>query len=105
MNIEKLEKYLVDKEIIAKFSHYRSGNLYYTIKLDDEIYQFIIETVKIDYIIPLQTEEDCGIEDEQEIIILSEDLGDIYFEKEMSGTDLVIWIKKSIISKNFIKLK
>jgi hypothetical protein len=108
MDINEIKKDLYRSKNMAKFSHYISGNLYYTVELADGIYQFIIPTV------------DAELKDEQHwpeggmgiITIqvktgkytLSEDLGSTSFEKEMRGSELIRWIQKSISSNDFIKV-
>ncbi len=99
MDINEIKKDLYRSKNMAKFSHYISGNLYYTVELVDGIFQFIIPTIEVDYIEPLEDGED-----EREIIKLSEDLGSTSFEKEMRGSELIRWIQKSISSNDFIKV-
>ena len=99
MDINEIKKDLYRSKNMAKFSHYISGNLYYTVELADGIYQFIIPTIEDDYIEPFEDGED-----EREIIKLSSDLGSTSFEKEMRGSELIRWIQKSISSNDFIKV-
>ena len=95
----QVKKDLYKSKAMAKFSHYVSGNLYYTIETLGDKYQFPISTIDVDYIEPL----DEG-EDEREIIILSEDLGTTSFEAEMKGSELNRWIQKAIEKDEFIKV-
>lgn len=46
MEKNEVKKYLYrNRELMAKFSHYVSGNLYYTIQMEDGVYQFPISTI------------------------------------------------------------
>ena len=106
MDINEIKKDLYRSKNMAKFSHYISGNLYYTVELADGVYQFIIPTVEVKkehYVedmgdgLSVGRMKDNGIK-------LSEDLGSTSFEKEMRGSELIRWIQKSINSNDFIKV-
>ena len=84
MNANEVKKDLYKSKNMAKLSHYVSGNLYYTVELEDGIYQFPIST----YNYPT----------------LSEDLGTTTFNAEMKGSDLNRWISKAIDKGEFIKI-
>jgi hypothetical protein len=96
MDINEIKKDLYRSKNVAKFSHYISGNLYYTVELADGVYQFIIPT----------TAEDTDATNRlgRSLLYLSEDLGSTSFEKEMRGSELIRWIQKSISSNDFIKV-
>ncbi len=47
MDKNEVKKDLYKSKVNAKFSHYVSGNLYYTVELADGIYQFPIATIEI----------------------------------------------------------
>jgi hypothetical protein len=100
MEKNEIKKYLYKKkELMAIFNYYLSGNLYYSIQLEDGVYQFPISTVETDYIEPLEEGKD-----EREIIKLSSDLGITPFEKEIKASLLNRWIDKAIDNGVFIKI-
>jgi hypothetical protein len=92
----EIKKDLYKSKNMAKFSHYVSGNLYYTVKLTDGIYQFPIATVE-GYNADINGDKYYEIK-------LSEDLGTTTFEKEMKGSDLNRWISRAIDRDEFIKI-
>ena len=100
MNANEVKKDLYKSKNMAKLSHYVSGNLYYTVGLEDGIYQFPIATV--DELIYESVISNTGI---KQLCILSEDLGTTTFESEMKGSDLNRWISKAIDKGEFIKIK
>jgi hypothetical protein len=106
MDINEIKKDLYKSKNMAKFSHYVSGNLYYTVELIDGIFQFIIPTVEeIRLMVGGFEEMDGPADAEYETMIkLSSDLGSTSFEKEMRGSELIRWIQKSINSNDFIKV-
>lgn len=130
INANDVKKDLYKSKVNAKFSHYTSGNLYYTVELADGIYQFpisTIETMAIDRVInkKLYTEIDEAGEEEKtheefyKILYieseengyeeataskLSSDLGTTSFFNEMKGSDLNRWISKAIEKGEFIKI-
>jgi hypothetical protein len=102
MNELEVKKQLYKSKAMAKFSHYVSGNIYYTVELEDGIYQFPISTVdeKTEYF----PSEDGGDELEFEYTQLSEDLGTTPFYAEMKGSDLNRWIAMAIKADEFVKV-
>lgn len=102
MNEMDVKKDLYKSKAMAKFSHYVSGNLYYTVKLESGVYQFPMSTVenKIEYSLA----DDGGDELEFEYIDLSSDLGTTTFYAEMRGSELSRWISMAIKSGEFIKV-
>ena len=90
INVNEVKKELMKSKVNAKFSHYVSGNLYYTVELADGIYQFPMSTV----------EKVFGSSD----FILSSDLGTTSFYNEMRGSELNRWIDKAIKKNEFIKI-
>lgn len=106
MELNEIKKDLYKSKAMAKFSHYVSGNLYYTVELADGVYQFPISTVEnsLEYINP----ENQGVYDDEpaiEILQLSSDLGTTTFELEMKGSDLNRWITKAVASNEFTKIR
>jgi hypothetical protein len=131
MNELEVKKELLKSKVNAKLSHYVSGNLYYTVKLESGVYQFpmsTIEEVKLDDM-PLKTkgelkekvdieikhewndaeplyvyDNDRGLHVEATCKVLSSDLGTTTFSAEMRGSELNRWIAKAIKSGEFIKV-
>jgi hypothetical protein len=99
MNKNEVTKQLMKSKVMAKFSHYTSGSLYYTVELIEGTYQFPIPTVEFDYD---SVNEDKG---ESGNFQLSSDLGTTSFYNEMRGSELNRWILKSMDSDEFIKVK
>ncbi len=90
-NKVKIELY--KSKVMAKFSHYVSGNIYYTVEMEDGTYQF-----------PIETTEYMEIEDGMSEMILSSDLGTTSFYAEMKASELNRWIGKAIDNKEFNKI-
>ena len=99
MEINKIKVELYKSKQMAKFSHYVSGNLYYTVELSDGVYQFPISTIE-DY----QPDEDNDIEELMDMIQLSSDLGTTSFYAEMKGSELNRWIAMAHKKGDFIKI-
>ena len=125
----EVKKELYKSKANAKFSHYVSGNLYYTVELSDGIYQFPISTIDIgkisemietDLYVGVKNGGYLGIDDKkiydkkivedkevfEEILItkLSSDLGTTSFYAEVKGSELNRWITKAIDKGDFIKV-
>lgn len=105
MDLNFIKKELYKSKTMAKFSHYVSGNLYYTIEIADEVYQFPISTVEtsVVYINP----ENEGVYDDEatiDTLQLSSDLGTTTFYNEMKGSELNRWIAKAVASNEFVKI-
>ena len=97
-----VKKELYKSKVNAKFSHYTSGNLYYTVELTDGVYQFPIKTIEEG---PTMNNDESGLSMyEVETIVLSHDLGTTSFENEMKGSDLNRWISKAIDADDFVKI-
>ncbi len=92
-----VKKQLYKSKVNAKFSHYVSGNLYYTVELEDGTYQFPISTIER---IEFGTEETAY----RDSYYLSSDLGTTSFYNEVKGSELNRWIAKAIKSGDFIKV-
>jgi hypothetical protein len=127
MNELEVKKELFKSKEVAKLSHYVSGNLYYTVKLEGGVYQFPISTIdKVDlnkvvstgvytrdhnmyhseFINDLYTKvgEDSRNYEKIKFDKLSSDLGTTTFSAEMRGSELNRWIAKAIKSGEFIKV-
>jgi hypothetical protein len=91
MDKNELKKYLYrNKDLTASFRHYKKGNLYYTVQLEDGLYQFPIATVQ-------------GIFGSSDFM-LSEDLGETPFDNEIKASLLIRWIDKAISTDKFDKI-
>lgn len=123
MEKNEVKKYLLkNRELMAKFSHYQDGNLYYNIQLEDGVYQLPIAcfegehnksiTIKPDkfthYIsgniyYELNGESySTSIVDEGDV--LSSDLGTTSFDSEIKASFLNRWVDKSISAGTFVKI-
>lgn len=101
----EIKKDLYKSKNMAKFSHYVSGNLYYTVELTDGVYQFPIATVDIKTTHYVSTlEVGAEIKKPDEVITLSSDLGSTSFGAEIKGSDLSRWIQVAIDNDEFIKI-
>jgi len=97
MDLNFIKKELYKSKAMAKLSHYVSGNLYYTIEIADEVYQFPISTIEEYY----ANEDIIKIE---VLTRLSEDLGTTTFYNEMKGSELNRWIAKAVANNEFVKI-
>ncbi len=129
MNELDVKKQLFKSKVNAKLSHYVSGNLYYTVKLESGVYQFPMSTIDVgtlseinetdmvinDYEVGGVTDFDKKIYDKKasegngelieiQFTRLSSDLGTTTFSAEMRGSELNRWIAKAIKSGEFIKV-
>jgi len=107
MEKNEIKKDLYKSKNMAKFSHYESGKLFYTVELTDGLYLFPIVTVE---------EKECKIightpDGEDDLFKntfkyakLSDDLGSTTFANEIRGSELIRWIDKAIDSNQFIKI-
>lgn len=98
MNANEVKKDLYKSKNMAKFSHYVSGNLYYTVEVSEGKFQFPISTVEHKMI------TDSFEREKINTLALSSDLGTTTFEVEMKGSDLNRWISKAIDKGEFIKI-
>ena len=94
-----VKKDLYKSKAMAKFSHYVSGNLYYTVELEDGTYQFPISTIQ-------DGKESAVIEQNEKCVYvtLSDDLGMTPFYPEMRGSELNRWIAMAIKAGEFVKV-
>ena len=102
MNKEKVKIELYKSKVMAKFSHYVSGSLYYTVQLEEGKFQFPIETTEdgIEYV----ASDDGGDEIEIDTIRLSSDLGQTFFYNEIKGSELSRWVNIAIDGGLFLKV-
>lgn len=133
INENEVKKELFKSKVNAKFSHYVSGNIYYTVEMYGGIYQFPISTIENTSLRELAKNGLYDVEDgynefngelknklvtlkeknkiegeesftEIELINLSSDLGTTTFNNEIKGSELNRWIIKSIKNNEFIKI-
>lgn len=96
MNKTELKKQLYRSKVNANFSHYNYGNLYYTVQLEEGLFQIPIETIEYEtsaYEISKYNE-----------LKLSSDLGTTSFYNEIKASELNRWIDKAIDKQEFIKI-
>ena len=112
MEKNEVKKYLYkNKELMAKFSQYIHGNLYYIVQLEDGNYEFPISTIdtyEIKDLYKMKTDENDNVSFEKfersSFIDLSSDLGTTSFDKEVKASLLNRWIDKAIEKGEFIKI-
>ena len=130
LTINDIKKELMKSKAMANMSHYCSGNLYYTVKVFENLYQFPVSTVDVGVIsekikeklyvgdvemggyieIPENKIYDMKeVENEEffeEIMItkLSADLGTTNFHAEVRGSELNRWIGKAFERGEFVKI-
>jgi hypothetical protein len=95
-------KELMKSKVMAKFSHYRKGELFYYVELNDGVYQFPIPTMDVH--IEIET-LDTGEDVENKIYEPSSDLGDTFFNANIKGSELIRWIRKAIDKDEFIFMR
>jgi hypothetical protein len=89
----EVKKELYKSKVNAKFTHYAHGNVYYSVEIENGLYEFPISTV------------DTFSEDENgNLYKLSTDLGTTSFCFEMKASNLNRWIAKAIDNNEFIKI-
>jgi hypothetical protein len=129
MNANEVKKELYKSKANAKFSHYTSGNLYYTVELSDGTYQFSIpateqvadlEKQANDYaasVLSAMSNTSRTAEEMSAVLStafqegakigtfkMSSDLGTTSFYGETKGSDLNRWIAKAIEKDDFVKI-
>lgn len=129
INTNEVKKELYRSKVMAKFSHYTAGNIYYTVELSDGTYQLPmsttdkgiltnIENIVKDKLRTLETIEPTSDDNEKSLkeeidsikgeltkmLSLSSDLGATTFCAEIKGSDLNRWIAKAIAKNDFIKI-
>jgi hypothetical protein len=106
--INEIKKDLYKSKVMANFSHYVSGNLYYTVMIGDDKYQFPIETItaitKKESIFPEGGRGWVEIDVKTDKYSLSEDLGTTAFNAEIKASELIRWIGKALEKGELIKV-
>lgn len=98
-NAIEIGKELFKSKVMAKFSHYKEGKLFYTVELEAGKFQFPLSTMDVDTEIQnIHTGEDIEIKTYSP----SSDLGDTTFFAEIRGSELFRWIKKAIAKDEFV---
>ena len=90
INKNEIKKELYKSKVNANFSRYCAGKLFYTVQMEQGLYQFPIATVEKH---KWNAEVDKSIEDK--LCLLSEDLGITNFEAEIKASMLNRWIDKA----------
>lgn len=106
MTLNEIKKELLKNKSTANFSHYTSGNLYYNVVINGELYQFPIPTVeKIKRTFDLSnvSNEHDKIEIDN-VLNLSSDLGTTSFYSGMRASELNRWIAKAFENGEFVKI-
>jgi hypothetical protein len=104
-NINEIKKELIRKRTVAYFSHYISGNLYYTVELEAGKYQFPIPAIEDGPILYEKIETGNGVEfTKAPTIQLSTDLGTTTFGPEEKASYFNRWIQKAIKKDEFIQV-
>lgn len=83
-----IQKELMKEATVARFSHYQSGNLYYSVEFGGG-----------DHLFPVPVVDEVGVS-----VRLSEDLGATAFVAEERATLLFRWISKAIDAETLRKL-
>lgn len=91
--INEIKKDLYKSKVMATFSHYSYGKLYYTFNTLEKKFIFPIHTVENEY----------SISDKNNLK-LSADLGETNFRAEIKASDLNRWIEKAVELKELIEI-
>jgi len=106
MEINEVKKYLFKNKQMAQFDRYCASNLYYTIKLEDGVYEFpVAVTEPVIESKNMELGGDACVNKKIEIgIKLADDLGSTAFGKEIQANYLNRWIEKAIKTNTFIQV-
>jgi hypothetical protein len=100
-----VKKDLLKSKVMANFSHYIAGNLYYTVEALGGLYQFPVSTVENYSRVSDLVDEPEGDESmDGNFYVLSFDLGTTEFSSKIKGSELSRWIAKAIDQNEFIKV-
>lgn len=92
MEINEIKKDLYKSKALATFAKYQKGQIFYNVKIFNELYQFPIAVVEI------------NIVDDDSQMLLSADLGSTPFLPTMDGKHLIRWISKAVEEGDLVKL-
>lgn len=99
-----MKKDLYRSKEMAKFSHYKLGSLYYTVKIFGVDHMFPIKTV-IELPSTIVGVHDGVIQNTTVYTQhFSSDLGDTAFDNEIQGSLLIRWIDKAVDTNELVKL-
>lgn len=103
MDKNEIKKDLYKSKEMASFSHYIAGNLYYTVKVGFDLFQFPIPTVEEG---PTFNNDESDLSMyEVETVMLSSDLGTTSFSRDMLGKSLIRWIDMAIDNGEFVMIE
>lgn len=103
--MEILKKLVMNRDNVAKLSHYTAGSLYYTIEIEDGIYQFPVETTEKRKIkVTEEGKDSTSVLFEFEITKLSSDLGTTNFDNEIKAATMMRYIRKAIDNETLVKI-
>lgn len=101
MNETEVKKDLYKSKVSAKFSHYASGNLFYTVELEESVYQFPISTIEKNSLTSIETMVTSKIIDlEKKLVILDPDRINLVANKEKNEDPIIIEIENEIGTLN-----
>lgn len=98
MDKNELKKELMKTKVMAVFSHYCAGNLYYKFWTAEATYQFPIATVENRHSVENENGymDMYGNVETYDVVELSQDLGTTAFNAEEKASMLWRWIDKAI---------
>lgn len=101
INVNDVKKELYKTKVNATFSHYTSGNLYYTVELSDGTYQFPISTIEKGTLVSIETMVNSKIiELEKKIMKLNPDEINLVANVEKNEDPNIAEIKNEINTLN-----
>ena len=101
IDTNKVKVELYKSKVMAKFSHYEGGKLFYTVEMEDGKYLFPIKAVEERIFRLMDNEEQVA---KFTGISLSSDLGNTSFNAEIKAASLNRWISMAIDADEFIKV-
>jgi hypothetical protein len=101
INKNEVKKDLYKSKEIAKLTRYKFGNIYYSVKVGNNIYEFPISTIED---VPCIEDENDTELNKVKNFILSTDLGETNFYDEIKGSELNRWISRAIDENTFKKI-
>ena len=107
MEKNELKKELMKTKVMAEFTHYCAGNLYYKVWTAEGTYQFPIATIENIHSVSNVngfTDMDGNVET-YDVVELSQDLGTTAFNAEEKASMLWRWIDKAIDADELQKVQ
>ena len=102
IDINEIKKDLYKSKVMAIFSHYSDGKLFYTVEALGTEFMFPIYVTEM--YTKTFTSGDVTIETHN-TIRLSTDLGSTNFGNKIKGSDLNRWIIKAVDNNEFIQIR